>query len=806
MIKFNTLFSILCIGAFFKLCAQEKYTVKGLVKDDLEQVLPDATVILRAKQDSTLVAGGISDSEGKYSLERIPKGNYFLEVSFVGFKNENRNVIVTNSDIELNPIVLSAGATELEGIVIKAKKPTIVRKPDRTIVSIKNSIYDTGENGFDLLNIIPEVRTDALGNIDFRGEQGVVVYLDDKRIRLTSQQLRAYLKSIPSESIDSFEIKSVPGAEYDAEGTAAIINIVTKKEYRYGLSGTLTSHYEQHRYPGAGIGGILNYKTGKFNFSTNYNFTVFNFFNDTDRTRDYPSETPPFRFDQGENYREQYNDHAFEIGVDYEINDNQKTGVRYRLNYTDWKMRLSSKTDVLNQSAQIDSIFTTINREDEFLNDQSVNAFYEIKTDTLNSKLQIDYDYVKYKNPSDAFYRSEFLNPDLTTLRPQDSSFIRNPIAVDIHTIKADFVKNFKKNIVWKIGSKFSFIETDNENTFFTGQSPSTIVDTQRSNRFVYNEDIQAFYTNLSKEWKKWSINLGIRLENTKYRGTSITSGESFDRDRVDLFPSVFIQRSFNDNHTLNLSYGRRILRPSYEWLNPFEDYGDPYSITTGNPDLNPAFSNSVELSYLFKSKYYFNLGYKRTKDLIGQVYVQDNDLTLISTYQNLSDEDRYFISASIPFDITKWWEVNTYSNLYYKKVAINSGSNAGEYDQVSYLYWLSNSFSLPKDYALEINGYYQSQTLFNIYESEPQGSVGIALKKLFLNDKLSVSVNLNDIFATQRSRITANIQDVVQFSKSKFTSRSLNIGLSYNFSRGKKKTSGYNRDGGNESEKDRIE
>ncbi len=790
----------------FSLYAQNKYTISGKVIDEELKGLSDATIILRNQKDSTLIAGIITDKKGVYSLKKIAKGNYLMVVSFIGYKTVYKKVKILDNDLNVNDISLEVNSTMLESVVVRSKKPLIIRKPDKTVVTIKNSIYETGENGFDLLNILPEVRTDGLGNIDFRGEQGVIVYLDDKRIRLTSQQLRGYLKGIPSETIDSFEIKSVPGVEYDAEGTAAIINIVTKKEYKYGLSGTLTSHYEQHRYSGMGVGSILRYNTGKFNFSTNYNFTVFNFFNDTDRTRKYKQENSFFQFDQEETYREKYDDHAFDVGVDYNISDGQKAGIQYQLKYTDWQMRLSSQGNMLHQPSQIDSIFTTVTREDEFLNNQSINAFYEIQIDTLNSKFQFDYDYVTYRNPSNAFYRSNFLDVNKQPLREKDSSYIDNPISVKIHTVKSDLIKNVSQDQVVKFGAKLSFINTDNENTFYTGERPNIDVDLKRSNKFNYDERIYALYTSYGKEWEKWSLNLGVRVEKTTYRGNSITSNTSFERDRTDIFPSLFIKKAFNDNHILNLSYGRRILRPSYEWLNPFEDYGDPYSITTGNQNLTPAFSNALELSYLLQSKYYFTLGIKRTDNIIGQIFLQDENLRLISTYQNLSDEHRYFISGSVPFDVTSWWEVNSFINLYYKKIGINSGDNKGIYDQISYLLWFSNSFSLPQDYMLEVSAYYQSKTLMNIYDLKPQGSIDIAFKKSFLKDKLSLSFTVNDVFATQRSRVYANVQNVTQYSNSFFTSRTINIGASYNFSSGKKEAKSYDREGGNANEKNRIE
>lgn len=798
------LFTIVFYSAF---CQQSKeYILTGIVEMKQDKtVVPGADVIVRNVKDSTLVSGTVTDENGVFRLAVLKKDEYLISIHSIGLKSYHITKEV-NSDFDFGRIGLDNDEIQLKEIVLKAKLPTIQRKLDKIIVNVDRSIYSTGENVYNLMNIIPEVRADGLGNINFRGQQGVILYVDNRRIWFSGQQLMSYLRAIPSESIKSMEISSVPGAQYDAAGTVAIINVITKKEYRYGLTGNVNSYYEQHRYPGVGAGTLMNYKIGKFNFQLHYSYSLFNFFNDINQTQRYDTNTP-FVLVQQDNYRETYNNHNTEFAVDYDVLENHKAGIRYRLNYVDWNMDYYSDTQAYSNPAVIDSIFLTKNQETEFLNNQSVNVFYEIKTDTLGSRIYANYETLRYKNPSKAFYKSDFLYPDMMPIREADSSFIDNPIKVNIQIAKVDYEKNFQKN--WKalLGSKLSFIRTDNTNLFYTGNEPNIIIDTQRSNQFVYNEDIYAFYGSLSKEWDNWSINTGMRVEKTNYSGNSVTTNTVFTKDRLDFFPTFFIQRKSGENHTLNLSFGRRILRPAYEYLNPFIDYENPYSYSTGNPDLNPAFANNIEMSYLYKNKYYFNAGYKNTSNLVGEILVKgDDNITVVSTYRNLSDENYYFVSSSIPITVTDWYSINNYLNLYHKEIDITEGSSQGNYSMSTIFFYTSHNFSLKNDLYLELNGYYQSRNIYSIYELRPQGALNFTLKKAFLEQKLNVNLSIYDMLYTQKSTTYANFDNVDRVSSSKFTSRMLKLSISYNFSSGKKEPAIDEREAPGEDEKDRIE
>lgn len=780
------------------------YHIRGKITDTAHRPLPGAGVSLRSAADSAWVAGAAADSAGNIRMAGITAGTYTLVIQYLGYLPDTRSLTV-NGDLDLGTIALRINSQVLEGVEVEARAPLITRKLDRTIVHIDRSIHSTGENAYRLMNVVPEVRSDGLGNINFRGQQGVVVYINDKPIKLEGQLLMNYLQGIPSESIQRIEVISVPGAQFEAEGTAAIVNIVTKKEYRYGLSGTLTASYDQHRYSGTGAGLLLNYRKGKANFFTRYNYSRINFFNDLNQYQQYLEKSPVLIFDQDENYRESYHDHVAELGFAYDMDPNHEFGAKLRLNHVKWDMRYASITRA-ESNGRLDSILTTGNTENEYLNDQSFQVFFDKNLDTAGSKLRFDFEYLKYRNPSEAFYFSDFFLPDHARFRPRDSSFIENPIRIWIKTAGIDLNKKLRSHWSLFAGAKWSAIDTDNENVYFTGRRPFIVTDSSRSNRFLYNENIYALYASISKEWQKFTFNLGLRLENTVYNGHSLTLDETFERERLDLFPSIFVQYAFSDKHLLGGGFNRRIMRPAYEKLNPFQDYQNPYSYVMGNPDLGPALASSIELNYRYRNNYSLSLGYKKTEDLIQSILYRENELTVVSTYRNLNAEKYYFASLSIPVEVNNWWSIYTNVNFYNQQIDRSEGSSPKRYRQSTLFSYARSTFNLPRDLSLEVSGYYRTRSLFQIYESKPYGAVNLSARKQFLEERLTLGLSFYDIFRTQKSRINYTFEGVVRNTSSVYMSQLARLSLSYSFRQGKRNPTRDDRESIIEEERSRID
>lgn len=799
----RVLFSFLfCCQAYAQTLSSS--TLQGKVEDPNSQALVGANVSLRELKDSSLVTGTFADTSGHFVINQVTNGDYYLIVTFMGFKAFTK-VLKVDSNLDMGTIQLAIDVQKLSEVTIRSRTPIITRLPDRTRVNIEKSIYSTGENAFNLLNIVPEVRSDGQGNINFRGQQNIIVYIDNRRIRLSGTELLTSLRSIPSESISSIEVLPIPGAEFEAEGTAAVINIITKKEYRYGLTGTISANYSYNRYPGTGTNVLLKYKAKKLELFSKYNYSYFNFFNDQVQQTKYTSKMPNLVFDGTNAYLERYHSHSLESGLNYDFTSQQSIGFNYRLDYTNWHHKYESTDLIRKENFNIDSVIQSQTTQQQYLRSHAVNGFYILKLDTLDGSISLDYNAIRYINSSDAFYKSRFYEPDYSQLRPQDSSFINNPIQVTIQTAQADFNKSLGGK--WKISSgfKYSNVTTNNANTYFRGNLPYVIVDAARSNEFVYKEQVNAAYSMLNKDWNDWSLRTGLRLEKTKYTGESLTNRYKFSQTRLDLFPSLFLQKKLSDLHLLNIAYGRRISRPDYKKLNPFQDYENPYSYSTGNPDLRPSLSNSYEMSYLYKSLYSLNFGYKKTSNIIGEIFEVKDQQTVVSTYKNLNTEDYLFVSSYLPFEFAKGWNGSLSTSFYNKRLYINDLANNRYYSKSTVFIYLTNSFQLPKEYSVEVSGYYQSTSLTSIYTLKPQSSINVIVKKSAYKNRLNLTLSAFDIFYTQRSRILSQIGDVQRDIRAKFASRTITLGVSYNLSKGKRPTDIKEHESSGADEEDRI-
>ncbi len=776
---------LVLFSAVVSVSAQQ--SIAGHLSDSNGKPVVDATVTLRTSADSVLKRGTVSNEKGEFEFGNIDKGNYILRITYVGHDDYVTNVFVDSANIALPAIVLYPSNTTLQQVVVTARKPLIVKKAGKTIINIESSVYSKGENSYRLFNIIPGVQSDESGNINYRGEMNVKVYVDNRKIQLSGRQIMDYLKSIPSESIKSFEVSTVPGVEYDAENSGIIINITLKEIYKYGLSGTVYSNYEQAKYAGFGNGVLLNYRVGKFNFQGNYGNNTGKSFSEYIEKQQFKNQ--PLYFGQDETSIDNVTINNPKFGFDYNITDRQIIGADYEVSTWNLTTVGQANTQVKKsmESAVVDSMFFTNNRKDMNLKNHIANFFYRNKLDSLGSKIDAGYNYVGYRNNVNSNIYSEFFLPDKTPSRPSENIWIDNPLKIDVHTANLDIEKVFKSGYDWKVGSKYQHSVTDNNIIYFTGVEPNRKLDLTRSNNFNYNENILAFYSSLAKDWGKWSFNAGLRTERTDYNGKSVTTGEAISNQRWDFFPNIYVQRKFNPKNVLSFSYGRRISRPSYQLLNPFEDVEDPYLISKGNPALVPYFSNNLELSYLLASKYSITASYSVTKGIINNIYqTQGNTNVIVSTYGNVNDQRDYGISISAPFTITKWWQVNSF--LYAGNTSIKLNNRDGMVKEKTHVYFqVNNRISLPKKYYLEVFGNYLYNAFYSIYDLGPQGIINFSVKKSFLNDHLTLTVSANDPFNVKRINFDIDETNFHRQYQSFLPIRKLSVGISYSFFKGKK-------------------
>lgn len=803
MRTFDFLLLFLVVG--FSAHGQEnKFNISGEVVEKNYKPLPYAQLSLMNIKDSTLIDGAISKEDGTFIVDNVAAGKYIISANFLGYESVFKEIQILNQDIDLETIRLIETNLDLDEVVIKGRRKLITRELDKTVLDIQNSVFKDGENSYRLLNILPGVQVDGLGNIVFRGQERVIIYINGRKLELDGNQAMSYLKAIPSESIEKIELSSIPSAQYDAEDTGAIINIIFKKEYTYGFSGSINTSYTQHRFANYNSGALLNYRKGKFNFQTNYTYLTGSNFSDNIEDQ----QNANLVFTQEENYREDYGMHIVKIGVDFNISDNHTLGANYELtkfNVDTFGDATTAFKETL-MSSSPDSTSRTKNLKNLSRDQNSFDIFYRIKLDSIGSILDAGYSYVDYDNKDDSDIVSEFFqgNSDIPSQQPQNL-FIDAPLKIAINTYNLDLKWFFDENSNLEIGGKYSFSLTNNRITYFNGFEPNRVINNNRSDEFRYDEKITGLYGSYMKKFEKFSYKVGLRTERTDYLGESKTTEIDITRNKWDFFPSVFAQQELGENSSINLSYGRRITRPSFQLLNPFEDVEDPYFLNKGNPELIPYYSDNYELNYNLKSKYSFTFAYSSTLDIINNVYLTEGE-QVISTYENINDQRDYLISSSIPINVTNWYEISTYGNLRYRIIYINDESNR-QFDIISPYVYISNKFNFEKSgVSFEINGRYLGKSFFSIYELRPQGSIDLNLKKVFLEGKLGIWINSNDPFNLKRIRIDIPEQNFTRNIQNFLPTRTISFGIYYNFSQGEKDTNRENVDPANQDELQRIE
>lgn len=761
----------------------QKYSVSGRVLRENGSPVPSAEVIFSTKTDSILVKAAVADDNGKFVIENLSNGQYVIAIQNESSLKYNETVEINNKSIDLGAITLYNKIIAMNEVVIV--KPLIEKKINKTVINIENSIYKVGNDTYQLLSVSPEIQSDNIGNITFRGTESVTVYMDGRKLQLGGRELMDYLKAIPSESIKNIEISSVPSAEFDAANRGAIININTKRNYKYGLTGTVYNELQQHKYFQFNTGAMLTYRKKKITTQVNYSLGTGRGFNDNNDKQTFFDQ--PIQLNQHEDYREKINVQNLNLSVDYNINDKNILGVNYNVNYWNGATTGISTNSIRNTvNFNIDSIYVTKNERPLKLNNQIFNTFYRHKIDSIGSKIDVGYNFINYDNHQESYLKNDFFDMMNQVSKPSSYLTIKNPLKINVHTFNFDYNKVFKNDLTIQLGSKYVSSETNNSIKYFDGANE--VFNTTRSNDFVYDEKILSFYGSLTKKWNKWGMNLGLRTENTDYSANSITTAEYMSQNRWDFFPSVFIEYKVSDNNTLNFSYGRRITRPAFRLLNPFENVEDPFFISKGNPFLKPYFSNSFELTYLLRKKHNFTLLHQKNSDVINNIFITNASSQTISTYDNINDEDMFLASYSTYFDIYKWWNFTLYSNVVHRKIKVNN-ENPQSYEKTTPYIRISNNFKIDDNFFIELNGNYFAKSFYSVYDLYPQGVINLSLRNSFFKNKLNANLYFNDLFNIKRIRMNVNEIDFNREIENRFATRSVSLRLSYNFSKGKKNT-----------------
>ena len=731
-------------------------TITGIVKDSISQPVDVATVSLIRLPDSVFVKAELTDPEGKFSFYEVPDGTYYLHVAFLGYKDyttDTFNVTAEGAHPSIPEIILKPDGLELAEVSVVATRPFVERKADRLIVNVENSIMAAGSNALEVLERAPGVVVTADEAIAIRGRSGVIFMIDGKVTPMSGQELTNYLKALPAGSIDHIEIITNPSAKYDAAGNAGIIDIRLKKDSGLGTNGTLTANLSQGVYPKAGAGLSLNRRSKGLNVYGAYNYNYRQGFNDLDLYRVFfENGQRTGAYDQDNYLVIPYHFHSARAGVDYYPSSNTVIGVLANANVNAFEPGGQNFSRVEDGQGEVVSSFSTTNESQDLWPSYALNSNFKHTFPKHKQELTVDLDFARYWNETQQRFTTRYYDLNGEEYLPYYLLTGDLNGNLQIQSAKADYVHPIKDKARLETGVKSSKVSADN-NLVFYDESDVTQpeFDSTISNHFLYDEIIHAAYVNFTYNWTHFSIQSGLRGEQTIADGLQLINGQSFNRRYTNWFPSVFLNYNFSDDYALGLNVSRRLDRPSYQQLNPFKFFLDPSTYREGNPFLNPQFTWSIEMNHTFFQRYILTLAYSTTSDNITQVIapVEGEDRVTVQTDKNLDQADYYSLTAGIPFTIGKWLNSNNSVSCYlgqYRGSYANTELNDGN---VVLDLRTNNTFILGNDWSAEFNVSYHSREQYAFMNLDPMWAVGGGIQKQLFNKRSTLKLAFTDIFWT---------------------------------------------------------
>ena len=739
-------------------------SVTGKILDTDNQPASFATVSLCRLKDSVIIKNELADEAGKFSITNVANGEYFLKIKSIANGTKYTNSFTCmGSEIKLPDIKIEMIGKNLEEVVVSSTKPVYEHKTDRIVYNLENSLESPAADMLEVLQKAPLVNVDANGNISLKGKHGVMVMINGKPTYLGAMELNNLLRSTTAGQVSKIELITTPPAKYDAAGNAGIINIIMKKNQKEGFNGNLSLSAAQSVYPRTNEGLGLNYRKGNINIYGNYNFAYHEFYNDLTLIRRFYKQGVYIGAYNQKNYLVYHMKlNNLRLGVDYNLGSKTIIGIATSLSRTHFDKIGFNTSNVYDSTASKVSYFTTANTSDDSRKNGSVNINLKHTIDTTGKEISMDLDYAEYSNKTFQNFTTNYYNLDNQLIQSPYLLYGDLQGRLNIKSIKIDYAHPVNKSLNLEAGVKASEVNNNNNVMFFDQSDGQNNYDSTKSNHFIYSENINALYVNTNSTIGAYSIQFGLRAEQTIAKGNQLVSGESFERNYIQLFPSLFITRKMNKNNDLGLSISRRIDRPSYEQLNPFKYFLDPSTYSVGNPFLLPQLTYDFVLTHTYKQEVSTSIEYNVTTDNITDVLIPEigTEKVTIQTNKNIAKYQYYGINTTIPLHPYKWWNSTNTIYAYYsyysgdlQGTSLRDGAPTFSFD--SY-----NSFIFKNNWNAELNFNYKAREVYGFMTVEPSWMLSTAVQKQFWNKRATVRLNVNDIFFTGKIKALSVFTD----------------------------------------------
>ncbi|RXQ94447.1 TonB-dependent receptor [Ancylomarina salipaludis] len=749
-------------------------SVSGIIVDkNTKEALPYVNIVIR-DANNNILTGGITDDKGEFNINKIAKGKHVVEIQYMGYKPFVRELEFTakNSTYKLGTVRLEEDTELLNEVVVRAELSTVTQKIDRKVVNVGKDLTAAGATASEVLNNVQSVSVDSqTGTVSLRGNENVRILVDGKPTNISAAQL---LKQIPSTSIKSVELITNPSAKYNPEGMSGIINIVLNKNANIGFNGNVNMGVTRGENTRVNGSLDMNYKTGKVNFFMNLGAN-------TGKRNNYGEvlrpgfNTQKFEFDSDNTSK------LLKVGADIYLNKKNTLSFYTTQNFRDGVFDGTTK---IFRGTDLD--YHNLMKSETDNSTGTYNLNYKTDFEKEGHNLEFEATYSKSDSPEDATY-TELLNPIDLTSNYIDA--IENDYTNTL--LNLDYTNPLSENTKLELGLELRL--NDTENSRVTNQHDFTNKKIGNS-AFIYDRSIYSGYVNLNHKIDKFSMQLGARFEQYEVDGSFVKGDETakYTDSRFTVYPSVFITFNQSDKNQFQLSYSRRVDRPSIGQVNPIREWSTPLVSSFGNPNLTPQFTNSFEFNYtkgLDKGSVTIGTFYRRVNDNISRVLNKDlsNIEKMEMSYYNTDSNDRYGLELSANYRFFKWWSMNASSDLYVQKeTGVANGENL-EVTNNSFNFRVSNSFTATQKLRFQLFAMYRGGGKDLQSKVDPMWMINTGASYSVLKGKGTLTFRVNDIFEGMKFKFDSKVP-YTQNGEFHWESRTAYLGFSYRFGSGKNK------------------
>ena len=805
----KTLVGIFLFLLLYSQSLQAQSQIAGTVQTESGQPLPFVNVLLLSAADSSLIKGEVSGENGEYVLKNIAAGNYLVMASMVGFLEYYSSPLQMKGEtgkMNLDAIILQEDVKELKAVEVVAKKPLFEQKIDRLVINVENSITSAGSSALEVLERSPGVVVNRQNNsLSIAGKDGVVVMINGKINRMPLEAVVQMLAGMPSSNIESIELITTPPADFDAEGNAGFINIVLKQSNDNGLNGAYTFSGGYGKGTTASSGINFNYRQKNINLYGDYSFSreaqeqVFTFgrqvmLNGETIGTDTRSVRDPIQ-----------RNHNARLGLDWNLSPKTVLGVLLSGYDNRWSMNAMNHSTI-SRNGLPDTLLAITNDEVNHWKHLGGNLNLQ-HTIREGETLTFDADYLSYDNVNPTNY---FINysDGAGALLFQEQTFSGKATPIEVGVGKLDYTKTFSEKLKMEAGIKGTVSHFDNDVTVSRIENGASVNDPNLTAKYQLEESIGAAYSAFSlKLDDKSDLKLGLRYEYTNSNLGTVEQANIVDRQYGNFFPSAFLSRTFNDQNSANISYSRRITRPTFNDMAPFVIFVDPYTFFSGNAALQPSISNNVKVDYRFKTAL-FSIQYTVEDSAIARFQtrvIEGTNQQLIAA-ENMKNRRTASFTTAFPIQVAEWWRMqNNLIGSWQEVNAYFDGQPVQLRTKNLRVVWI-NMFTLPKDFSAELVGFYQTKGLFGAAEFLPIGALNIGIQKKLGGAAGTLRFGIDDVLNSIKWRGESNFPEynLVSSFEADFSQRTFKLTYSRNFGNDKLKRQ-RQRGTGSEEERERV-